>query len=147
MFFIVGLPSFMFLVFGLGDDERVGSGNVAMYVMISMASYGAVTATTGVAGSAATEQVMGWGRQLGAHADARRSPSSRPRPRIAMVVALMPIALIFAIGAATGARGDAERLAARGRARVARVGALRDLRPGDVAWPSAAPTPPASRRG
>ena len=38
MFFIVGLPTFMFLVFGLGDDERVGSGNVAMYVMISMAA-------------------------------------------------------------------------------------------------------------
>ena len=65
MFFIVGLPTFMYLVFGLGSDEPVGSGNVAMYVMISMAAYGAVTATTGVAGSAAMEQVMGWGRQLG----------------------------------------------------------------------------------
>jgi ABC-2 type transport system permease protein len=34
MFFVVGLPAFMFLVFGLGSDERVGSGNVAMYVMV-----------------------------------------------------------------------------------------------------------------
>ena len=65
MFFVVGLPTFMYLVFGLGSDDPVGSGNVAMYVMISMAAYGAVTATTSVAGSAATEQVMGWGRQLG----------------------------------------------------------------------------------
>ena len=65
MFFVVGLPTFMFLVFGLGSDDPVGTGNVAMYVMISMAAYGAVTATTSVAGSAATEQVMGWGRQLG----------------------------------------------------------------------------------
>ena len=59
------LPTFMYLVFGIGSDDPVGSGNVGMYVMISMAAYGAVTATTSVAGSAATEQVMGWGRQLG----------------------------------------------------------------------------------
>ena len=52
MFFIVGLPAFMYVVFGLGVDERVGSGNVAMYVMVSMATYGAVSATTGVAGTA-----------------------------------------------------------------------------------------------
>ena len=42
MFFIVGLPTFMYLVFGLGSDDPVGSGNVGMYVMISMAAYGAV---------------------------------------------------------------------------------------------------------
>ena len=28
MFFVVGLPTFMYLVFGLGSDEPVGSGNV-----------------------------------------------------------------------------------------------------------------------
>ena len=44
MFFVVGLPAFMYLVFGLGSDDPVGSGNVAMYVMISMAAYGAVDA-------------------------------------------------------------------------------------------------------
>lgn len=105
MFFIVGLPTFMFLVFGLGSDDQVGSGNVAMYVMISMAAYGAVTATTGVAGSAATEQVMGWGRQLGL-TPMRPLAFVAAKAGIAMVVALMPVTLIFAIGAATGARGD-----------------------------------------
>jgi ABC-2 type transport system permease protein len=105
MFFIVGLPTFMFLVFGLGSDDPVGSGNVAMYVMISMAAYGAVTATTGVAGSAATEQVMGWGRQLGL-TPMRPLAFVAAKAGIAMVVALMPVALIFAIGAVTGARGS-----------------------------------------
>ncbi len=104
MFFVVGLPTFMFLVFGLGSDDAVGSGNVAMYVMISMAAYGAVTATTSVAGSAATEQVMGWGRQLGL-TPMRPLAFVAAKAGIAMVVALMPVALIFAIGAATGARG------------------------------------------
>jgi ABC-2 type transport system permease protein len=105
MFFIVGLPAFMFLVFGLGSEDRVGSGNVAMYVMISMAAYGAVTATTGVAGSAATEQVMGWGRQLGL-TPMRPLAFVATKAVIAMVVALMPVTLIFGIGALTGARGS-----------------------------------------
>ena len=105
MFFIVGLPTFMFLVFGLGSDDAVGTGNVAMYVMISMAAYGAVTATTGVAGSAATEQVMGWGRQLGL-TPMRPLGFVATKAVIAMVVALMPVTLIFTIGALSGARGS-----------------------------------------
>ena len=104
MFFIVGLPTFMYLVFGLGSADAVGSGNVAMYIMISMACYGAVTATTGIVGSAATEQVMGWGRQLGL-TPMRPLAFVAAKAGLAMVVAAMPVALIFAIGAATGARG------------------------------------------
>ena len=105
MFFIVALPTFMFLVFGLGTDDSVGSANVAMYVMVSMAAYGAVTATSSVAGSAATEQVMGWGRQLGL-TPLRPLAFVAAKAAVAMTVAAVPVALIFAIGAATGARGD-----------------------------------------
>ena len=105
MFFVVGLPTFMYLVFGLGSDDPVGSGNVAMYVMVSMAAYGAVTATTSVAGSAATEQVMGWGRQLGL-TPMRPLAFVVAKAAVAMAVAAVPVALIFGIGAATGARGD-----------------------------------------
>jgi ABC-2 type transport system permease protein len=105
MFFVVGLPTFMYLVFGLGSDDPVGSGNVAMYVMVSMAAYGAVTATTSVAGSAATEQVMGWGRQLGL-TPMRPLAFVATKAAVAMAVAAVPVALIFGIGAVTGARGD-----------------------------------------
>ena len=105
MFFVVGLPTFMYLVFGIGSDDPVGTGNVAMYVMISMAAYGAVTATTSVAGSAATEQVMGWGRQLGL-TPMRPVAFVAAKAAVAMSVAAVPVVAIFAIGAATGARGD-----------------------------------------
>ena len=104
MFFVVGLPTFLFLVFGIGSDDPVGSGNVAMYVMISMAAYGAVTATTSVAGSAATEQVMGWGRQLGL-TPMRPVGFVAAKAAVAMTVAAVPVVSIFAIGAATGSRG------------------------------------------
>ena len=106
MFFVVGLPTFMYLVFGLGSEDAVGSGNVAMYVMISMAAYGAVTATTSVAGSAATEQVMGWGRQLGL-TPMRPLAFVAAKAAVAMAVAAVPVTLIFGIGALTGARGSA----------------------------------------
>ena len=105
VFFIVALPAFLFFVFGMGDDEVYGSANVAMYVMVSMAAYGAVTATTTVAGSAATEQAQGWGRQL----------ALTPLPPltfvaiktvVALSVAAVPIALIYTIGAATGSSGN-----------------------------------------
>ncbi|WP_439937444.1 ABC transporter permease [Nocardia sp. N13] len=105
MFFVVGLPTFMYLVFGLGSDDPVGSGNVAMYVMVSMAAYGAVNATTSVAGSAATEQVMGWGRQLGL-TPVRPLGFVVAKAAVAMAVAAVPVALVFALGAVTGARGD-----------------------------------------
>lgn len=106
MFFIVALPAFLFFVFGMGDAESYGSANVAMYVMVSMAAYGAVTATTTVAGAAATEQTMGWGRQV---ALTPLSPWAfvAIKTGVAMSVAAVPIGLIYAIGAATGSSGNA----------------------------------------
>lgn len=106
MFFVVGLPAFMYLVFGVGSDDPVGSSNVAMYVMVSMAAYGAVGATTGVAGSAVLERTTGWGRQL-ALTPLRPLSFLAIKTGLAMVVAAVPIALIYVIGAASGAAGTA----------------------------------------
>ncbi len=106
MFFIVALPAFLFFVFGMGDEESFGSANVAMYVMVSMAAYGAVTATTTVAGAAATEQTMGWGRQI-ALTPLSTLSFVAVKTAVAMSVAAVPIALIYAIGAATGSSGNA----------------------------------------
>lgn len=105
MFFVVALPTFMYLVFGLGTDDAVGTANLAMLVMVSMAAYGAVVATTSVAGSAAVEQVMGWGRQIGL-TPMRPLAFVAAKAGVAMAVAAVPIASIYAVGAATGARGD-----------------------------------------
>ena len=68
LFFTVGLPAVMYLIFGASPDygsEPIRDGNVAMWVMIAMAAYGAVSATTGIGGSAAIERMQGWTRQLG----------------------------------------------------------------------------------
>src|SRR4051812_31740103 len=59
-------PAALFLAIGSssGWQERVGHGNVAAYIMVSMALYGA--ALTAAAGGAmvAMERALGWSRQL-----------------------------------------------------------------------------------
>ncbi|MDQ1106186.1 ABC transporter permease [Nocardioides zeae] len=109
LFFIVALPAFLYVVFGAtqdGSQASVGNGNVALYIMLSMAAYGAVTATVGIGGTAAVERLQGWGRQLGL----------TPLPdlgfvvvkaALAVLVSLLPVALISVVGALTGASGTA----------------------------------------
>ena len=105
MFFIVALPVVMYLVFGSAQsytDAPVLRGNVGAVVMVSMAVYGAVTATTTISGGAALERFQGWGRQLGL------TPWSSAgyvttKSAVAMTIAAVPVALIGVVGALTGA--------------------------------------------
>ncbi|WP_036555880.1 ABC transporter permease [Nocardioides insulae] len=108
LFFIAGLPAVLYLIFGSSAEDsavRVGDGNVAFYVMVSMAAYGAVTATTGVGGMAAVERMQGWGRQLGL------TPMSDAgfvvvKTFVSFAIAVVPIALIYLLGGLTGAEAD-----------------------------------------
>lgn len=109
MFFIAVLPGFFYLIFGASQAygaEDVGSGNVSMYVMISMAAYGAVSATTGIGGMAAVERMQGWGRQLGL-TPLRDGSYVAMKAVVALVIAAIPVALIYLLGVATGASGTA----------------------------------------
>lgn len=109
IFFVVGLPLIMYLVFGSAQsysNEPVLHGNVGAIVMTSMAVYGAVTATTTIAGGAALERFQGWGRQLGL------TPWSSTgyvvtKAAVAMTIALVPVLVVGLAGALTGARATA----------------------------------------
>lgn len=110
MFFIAILPAFFYVIFGAAQDygsTDIGNGNVTAYVMIGMAAYGAVTATVGVGGMAAVEQMQGWGRQLGLTpmGDGQRIVT---KAAVGFVVAIIPIALIYVLGVFTGAEADAD---------------------------------------
>ena len=99
----------MYLVFGSAQqyaDAPVAHGNVGAVVMISMAVYGAVTATTTISGGAALERFQGWGRQLGL------TPWSSggyvvTKAAVAMTVASVPVLTVGLAGALTGARATA----------------------------------------
>jgi ABC-2 type transport system permease protein len=61
------VPVVFFLLFGLNKNYaglRYGHGNVAAEVMISMALYGAVLATTFCGAMVSIERAQGWSRQL-----------------------------------------------------------------------------------
>src|SRR5690348_6388782 len=61
------MPVVFFLLFGLNQkysDQSVGHGNVAAYIMISMAVYGAMLATTAAGAMVSIERNLGWSRQL-----------------------------------------------------------------------------------
>lgn len=108
MFFIAVLPAFFYLIFGAAQEfssEEAGNGNVGMYVMISMAAYGAVTATSGIGGMAAVERMQGWGRQLGL-TPLRDSSYVQMKAVVAVAVAAIPILLIYLLGVLTDAEGS-----------------------------------------
>lgn len=109
LFFTAVLPAFFYLIFGAAQDysnDAVGNANVAMVVMITMAAYGAVTATTNVGGMSALERLQGWGRQLGL------TPMTDAgyvaiKVTVAVLVSIIPVTIVFILGAFTGAAAPA----------------------------------------
>ena len=107
-FFIIVLPAAMYLMFGVGMNEgslRSGYGNVAAYIMTSMAVYGAVIATTAMAGSAAVERSYGWGRQL-SMTSLTDAGYLLGKMLASVAMAVIPIVTVFVAGLATGAELD-----------------------------------------
>lgn len=105
-FFVLVLPAVLFIMFtALNDfsDLPVGHGNVGGYNMVSMAVYGAVLGTTSIAGSAAVEMSRGWGRQIGL-TPAPRHGYVLAKVGVALAIAVLPVLVVFAVGALTGAQ-------------------------------------------
>ncbi|BCJ49219.1 ABC transporter [Actinoplanes sp. NBRC 14428] len=100
------LPAVFYLAFGSSADyraERAGDGNLAGFVLVSMAVYGAMLATTSGGAVVAVERAAGWSRQL-------RLTPLRPVAYIAvklvlaMVLGAASVAIAFVVGAVTGAQ-------------------------------------------
>jgi len=105
VFFMIVLPTALYLMFsGMnGDaDAPAGQGNVAAYIMTSMALYGAVLATSGIAGSAAVERAKGWGRTL-ALTPAAASSYVASKVLVALAISVLPVAVVMTVGWLTGA--------------------------------------------
>jgi ABC-2 type transport system permease protein len=65
--FTLIMPPAFFLIFGTADvytSQSVGNGNVTAFIMVSMALYGAMLATTSGGASVSVERSQGWTRQL-----------------------------------------------------------------------------------
>jgi ABC-2 type transport system permease protein len=67
LIFTLIMPSVFFLLFGTDASYRHdtdGRGNVTAYILISMAVYGAMLATTSGGAAVSLERAVGWSRQL-----------------------------------------------------------------------------------
>jgi len=64
--FTLIIPAALLLVFGgqAGWDDKAGSGNVAAYILVSMALYGAALTAAAGGSMVALERSLGWSRQL-----------------------------------------------------------------------------------
>ncbi|MFE9692811.1 ABC transporter permease [Micromonospora sp. NPDC005806] len=103
--FILIMPAVFFLLFGLPQrGQHLDNGMpVTGWIMISLAVYAAMVATTSAGAAVATERALGWSRQL-------RLTPLRPAAYVttkvaaAMVLGLLGVLVEFAVGAASGVR-------------------------------------------
>jgi ABC-2 type transport system permease protein len=108
MIFTLIMPAVFYLIFGVSQsyaDQGTGRGNVAAYIMISMAAYGAMIASTGGGAMVATERAQGWSRQL------RLTPLSPVvyvlvKLLTAMMLCALAVLVVFVLGAFTKAQMD-----------------------------------------
>jgi ABC-2 type transport system permease protein len=106
--FTLLMPAVFFFLFGVGQEysaQNAGHGNVAAYIMISMAAYGAMIAATGGGAMVATERAQGWSRQL------RLTPLSpvvyvAVKILVAMMLGALAVLVVFLCGTLTNAQMD-----------------------------------------
>jgi len=101
--FTLVFPGALFLSFGLDShwNETVGHGNVAAYVMASMALYGAALTAASGGAMVAMERSLGWSRQL------RLTPLSPTayilmKAVLALVLGAFAIAVVNVVGLVQG---------------------------------------------
>ena len=100
LLFTFAMPVFMYLLFGRAQysDFQSGRGTVGFYVMSSMGAYGAVIAAIAISATAATESMLGWGRQL---ALTKQQPLGfvANKVAVALVLGALSSSLVFIVGA------------------------------------------------
>ena len=104
MIFTVAMPALLYLVFGAtqAKGETAGSGNVAFYVLVGMAVYGAVLAAASNAAAVSLEMQAGWTRTL---MMTPLAPTGYVATKVALALTMsaLPVAVLAVVGALSGA--------------------------------------------
>jgi len=106
LIFTVGFPVVFYLLFSSMYAKGSDIAAVKAGLMVSMAAFGALTAAVSTGSRIAVERGSGWQRQL------RLTPMPGStylvtKAIVGMVIALGPMLLVYALGAATGVHLDA----------------------------------------
>ncbi|MDR2280775.1 MAG: ABC transporter permease [Gordonia sp. (in: high G+C Gram-positive bacteria)] len=105
MIFTIAMPALLYLVFGATQkhSEMVGSGNVAFYVLVGMAVYGAILAASSNAASVSIEQQAGWTRTL-MMTPLKPSGYVATKVALALTMSALPVLVLTVVGAISGAK-------------------------------------------
>lgn len=106
--FTLGMPVVLYLMFGVSSDYTTvsaGNGNVSLYVMASMAAFGAATAMSSMCSLAASEVGQGWGRQI-AMTPLSMVGYALTKLLTAVCFAALSVTAVFILGSFTGAEAD-----------------------------------------
>lgn len=104
--FTLAMPVVMYLLFGASagyGSMSAGHGNIAFYVMVSMAAYGTAVAMSSLTSLAAAESKQGWGRQL-AMTPLGTAGYALTKLLTAFTFAVLALLAVFIAGAVTGAQ-------------------------------------------
>lgn len=100
LIFTVVMPVAFYFLFGTNQayaNERAGNGNIAAFIMTSMALYGAMIATASAGASVSAERAQGWSRQL--RLTPLRSTAYIGAKVIAsLLLGAIPVVLVYACG-------------------------------------------------
>ena len=104
MIFTVAMPALLYLVFGATQSgtTKVGAGNVAFYVLVGMALYGAVLAAASNAAAVSIEQQAGWTRTL-MMTPLRPSGYVSTKVALALTMSALPVVVLSVVGLLSGA--------------------------------------------
>lgn len=101
--FTIAMPAVLFLVFSHTGGGKLGGVEASAYIMVSMASYGAIGASVFSAANIALERKVGWNRQL----RLTGLPSSAyvlAKGIAAWLVTLVSLLVVYGVGFASGVR-------------------------------------------
>ncbi|WP_231443786.1 ABC transporter permease [Brevibacterium zhoupengii] len=102
LIFSMIMPAVFYLIFGLTNrGETLGSTNAALYISVSLATYGAMVATTTGGAQVAVERALGWSRQL-ALTPLHPAAYILTKVLVSMFLGALSVAVVFILTAVTG---------------------------------------------
>ncbi|MGM0697371.1 MAG: ABC transporter permease [Actinomycetota bacterium] len=114
LIFTMIMPAVFYLIFGLTNKgEMLGSTDAALYISVSLATYGAMIATTTGGAQVAIERALGWSRQL-ALTPLHPAAYILIKVIVSMALGAVSVIVVFVLAAVTGVHAPLGTLIASG---------------------------------
>jgi ABC-2 type transport system permease protein len=114
LIFTMIMPAVFYLIFGLTNKgEMLGSTDAALYISVSLATYGAMIATTTGGAQVAVERALGWSRQL-ALTPLHPAAYILIKVLVSMALGAVSVLVVFVLAAVTGVHAPLLTLIASG---------------------------------